>query len=430
MEMNQFDVVIASVFGRGHWLAVELARKNLKVLLVDLSSRCGVWPVEDIEGPFGVFKLDRFSDSFLEREAHEDPWEILDQGLTVWTRPGPLEFKGPMTRFHFQRRGFDEDSLELLAKGEVTGPQMKSRLKGDFSRDWPIVLAAQLASTRNRRLSTALNGGRLLPLAATFGVRFATRQGFLRQFEWLRREGVIVTDQSEILDLAWKSRSEVGGLELKGEISGVVKLEQLIWTLTGGETRFVRESLLPVLYPGGLVEPNWCWLRYRLTIEPSPETERLPLHVVLIEDLDSPWTHENLVILQKTPVKRNLDAWIRLPASQRFNVDYLREHGRRLTARFLERFPLSQVEVQDLPQEASYTTVELGEPRVPVWPESQDPTAGRKKASNLHFESPENRSNHSLECEYDHQKELRDRLWKWQDVRLLKKAKELREDHP
>ncbi len=398
MEMNQFDALIVSVYGRGHWLAAELVRKNLKVLLVDVTAKSGVWPVEDIEGPFGVFRLDRFEDSFLEKEAQGDPWEIQDNGFTVWTKTGPLEFKGPMTKFHFQKRNFDESWLDLLTKGGGTA-QLAKQCRQDFRYDWPLYMSAQLASTRHRRLSQVLQYGRLLPLAATFGVRFTTRQGLTQSLEWLRREGVVVTEQSEILDLAWKSRQEVAGLELKGEISGVVKTQQLIWTLSGEETHFLREKLASTLYPGGFVSPDWCWLRYRLKMEPLPETERLPLQTVYVEDLDSPWTHENLVILHKTPVKRNIDAWLKLPADQRFNVDYLREHGSRLQNLFLRLFPLSQVEIQDLPQEASYTTLELGPPRVPVWPEDKDPSQGRKQALNLHFESAENRGNHSIDSE-------------------------------
>ena len=46
MELTK-SVFVVSVFGRGHWLAVELKRKGLDVTLIDVSAAMGSWGPED-----------------------------------------------------------------------------------------------------------------------------------------------------------------------------------------------------------------------------------------------------------------------------------------------------------------------------------------------------------------------------------------------
>nr|HRO68625.1 hypothetical protein [Pseudobdellovibrionaceae bacterium] len=420
MEMNQYDVLITSVFGRGHWLAAELQAQKMKVLLLDLTSQMGVWPPEDGEGPFGVFRVERFADSFLESLAYGDPVESVENGFCVWLPSGPLEFKGPLSRFHWERLKLPMEWLEALSKG---GPIASASAERDFSKTWPVALASQLSSTHYSPAALALKDGRPLPLAATFGIRFATRQGLLKNLEWLRERGVDASDGTQILDLSFGGRKKVSGAEMKGEKSGLVRFQEMIWTLTGGETRFLSERIASHLFPGGIINPSWCWVRYRLTVQTHPTLERLPLHVVLVKDLESPWTHTNLVILQKTASERSLDAWIRIPAVQRFNRGYVEEHGRRIVEFMKERLADTHPEIQSLPQESSYTSQELGEARFPVWTEGLSPAKTRLSSSNVHFESPENRESHGLDEAFDHQKELRDRLvraWHLKQEKLMK----------
>lgn len=418
MEMNRFDAVVVSAFGRGHWLASELNREKMRVLLVDVTSRLGVWPVEDAEGPFGAVKIDSFENTFLERLNNDDPIENAENGWTFWFPDGPFEFKGPLAKFHAERLRWPDHWLEIFARGgRVSELDLDS---GDFLRTWPLALSHQLGATRYLPAARALEAGRPIPFAASFGVRQATRQGLTRNLDWLREKGVVVTDKTEVLDVSFKSRREIMGLELKGDPGGLVRADLFVWTLTGGETRFLSPKLAEALYPGGVVDPSWCWIRYRLSVAREPEVARLPLHTVLIEDLEYPWAHSNVVILGKTTAEERLDAWIRIPALQRFNRDYLAEHGRRIVEKLQRRMPTSKPEMQSLPQEASYTSQELGEPRVPLWDLQPSPAAGRRRAGNLFFESPENRENHTLDCEFDHQRALRDRAMQWWKQRQQK----------
>lgn len=420
MEMNQFDVVVVSAFGRGHWLAAEFAREKLHVLLVDVTSRLGQWPVEDGEGPFGVVRVDRFEESFLERLNNDDPIENCENGWTLWLKNGPLEFKGPFTRFHAEKMKWPSSWLESFSKGDA----INVGTDPSFLENWPVALAHQLAATSYRPAAGALAGGRALPFAASFGVKLASRQGLARNLEWLREKGVTVTDKAEILDLSLKKNREMSGLELKGNPNGLVRADLFVWTLTGGETKYLSKKLADLLYPGSIAAPTWCWVRYRLSVQEAPEMRRLPLHSVVIGDIEYPWTHENVIILVKTLGEGRVDAWIRIPTGQRFNKEYLEEQGRRIVEQLKKRMPTAGPEVQSLPQEASYNAQDLGEPRVPLWEAGSAPWKGRAPMSNLFFESPENRENHTLDSEFDHQRALRDRAMRWWQQRRQKQQKE------
>lgn len=426
MALKNFDVVIVSAFGRGHWLAREFQRSQMKVLLLDVSAQLGSWPGEDSEGPFGVSKLDRFESSFFERLQEGDPIETVENGWTFWLKNGPLEFKGPLTLFHADQHQISIRWLELLSKGEVLP---KSEIEGvPFVKSWPLALAQQMAATQYRPAALALDGGRPIPLTANFGVRFATRQGLGRNLQWLQNGGVTTSDHSVILDVALSSRNEIAGLELKGELSGLVRGLQFVWNLTDAETQFLSPKLREHLYSGVPPTAAWCWVRYRLASQAKMELERIPLHTVVIEDQEAPWTHENVIILQKTASEGRLDAWIRIPAPQRFNKDYLGLQAQRILQVMHSRLPQAGFEVQALPQEASYTSQELGEPRIPVW--QGRPTKGRRKLKNLSFESPENRENHTLDCEFDHQLIVRNRVQAWWQAKLLKDQKAQKETSP
>src|SRR4051794_13320435 len=105
MEANR-DVAIVSAFGRGNWLAAELADLGLKVSLVDVSEALGRWTPEDWEGPFGLLKAEFLKTSQLERLNEEDYFDSVDEGFVVWLKDGPLDLKGPLTAYQMERRGF------------------------------------------------------------------------------------------------------------------------------------------------------------------------------------------------------------------------------------------------------------------------------------------------------------------------------------
>jgi len=95
-------IVIVSTFGRGHWLAAALAQEGIKTTLVDVSSKLGVWPAEDLEGPFGFFRNERISESQMERFYSDEAFEELQNGFPKWLNGGSVQFKGPLTKFKIE----------------------------------------------------------------------------------------------------------------------------------------------------------------------------------------------------------------------------------------------------------------------------------------------------------------------------------------
>lgn len=97
--------------------------------------------------------------------------------------------------------------------------------------------------------------------------------------------------------------------------------------MSSEETYFLNKKIGEYFYAAGYVEPEWCWIRYRMSFADCEERERLPLHVTLVDDLAQTWTHQNLLILQRTFSPDQFDVWMRVPNVQRFNKEYLRSKG-------------------------------------------------------------------------------------------------------
>src|SRR5205085_425138 len=95
------------------------------------------------------------------------------------------------------------------------------------------------------------------------------------------------------------------------------------------------------------------------------------------------------------------------------NKDYLVAQGESLVEVLGRRLPGSRPRIDSLPQEATYTSAQLGEPQFPVWAEDADPAGRQLDAGNVHFENSENRETHAADEIFDRQIALRHRLVKW-----------------
>ena len=101
---NVADVVIVSIYGRGNWLASELAGRGWKVSLVDVSEKMGEWEPEDCETPFGMFETSDLIPSQSTRLSDEGESVVLPNGMTILLPDGPIEFKGELTSHQLERR--------------------------------------------------------------------------------------------------------------------------------------------------------------------------------------------------------------------------------------------------------------------------------------------------------------------------------------
>ncbi len=439
MELNlpvSRHVSVVSIFGRGHWLAAALAREGLKVTLIDLSQKMGQWTSEDTEGPFGFFRSERLQELQLESLFSGDAFEEVTNGFTLWQKKGPIEFKSPLTSFYFEKNQWPAAYQDLLGlKQAETSLKLASYYKAlvshPFSQQWIIHLAHQLASTTYAANAEAAQRGNPLPLLSSFYIRRVTRMGLEKSFHWLRADGIEVLAATDIRDFSFANSKTVSGLELTGEKQGVFKTDHLVWTLSSEESYFYSEKIGQRLFPQGAIEPEWGWVRYRLKLEDCREREALPLQIVQMNDLFSPWTHENLIILQRTAVREQFDGWIRLPNVQRFNKEYLTHRGVGICEILNKKMPLSQVQVLTYPQEYYYTYSQLGANRFPVFSESKENERQQNPFRNIALDSPETWIRYSADALFENQEKVATAIiqqWKT-DLQKAQKTQQRKENN-
>lgn len=430
MELGS-PVILVSAFGRGHWLAAALAQEGIKTTLVDVSSKLGVWPSEDVEGPFGFFRNERVSESQMERLYHDDPYDEVSNGFTLWLKEGPFEFKGPTTKFKVEKSTLAPQVKDFIVgnPGDRNSRAIYKNLNAfQFRQSWLLHFAHQWAGTTYRPNAQGAYSGEATPLFSSFLVRQATRNGLEKSLQWLESKGVEVIRPQQIMDASFGGGKTITGLELSGEKQGLFRLEQIVWLLTSEETYFMNERLGKYFFPEGPLEPEWCWVRYRVSLQSCFERDHLPLHTVVMRDLDSPWTHENMMILQRTTLADQFDIWMRIPTVQRFNKEYLTVRSQRMQKDLLERMSLSDPQVLSFPQEYYYTYAQLGAARYPVFAQKHDARRARVLFSNLHLDGPEQWTQYSWGSYFQRHELIRDKIAQWWKEKLLKEQKEKRKE--
>ncbi|UXR63591.1 hypothetical protein EZJ49_10940 [Bdellovibrio bacteriovorus] len=426
MELGS-PVILISAFGRGHWLAAALAKEGIKTTLVDVSTKLGVWPSEDVEGPFGFFRNERISESQSERMYSDDPFDEVSNGFTLWLKEGPFEFKGPVTKYKIDQSSLSSQVKEHLigGGGDKAARSLYKNLDAlDFDASWILHLAHQWSGTTYTSNAKGARMGVSTPLSSSFLVRQATRNGLEKSLSWLASKGVEVIRPHQIMDVSFGGGKSITGLELSGEKQGLFRLEQIVWMLTSEETYFLNERLGKYFFPEGALEPEWCWVRYRVGLQSCFERDRLPLHTVVIDDVDSPWTHENMMVLQRTSLPEQFDVWMRIPTVQRFNKEYLTVRSERMKNHLKERMSLTDPQILSFPQEYYYTYAQLGASRFPVFGEKQGVRRGRSSYGNLHLDGPEVWPNYNWGSYFDNHESIQSRIVTWWKEKLLKEQKE------
>ncbi|MGZ3745563.1 MAG: hypothetical protein ACXWRA_17280, partial [Pseudobdellovibrionaceae bacterium] len=416
--------------GRGYWLAAELQRENIPVVLLDVTSKLGVWPPEDLEGPFGFFQPEEMTDSQGERIFSEDPFESVDQGFTLWVEDGPLELKSSLTEYRLQKNNQNKEVCESLRAGKAGYKNLAGLQKWaaeNFEASWIMHLAHQWSATTYVPSARASLLGKALKLMNPFFIRKATRAGQQKSLEWLRKKKVEVYQKTEILDLSFENSKAISGVEIHGERSGLMHVDQIVWMLNSEESYFVTPKIAKNLFPEGPLEPEWCWVRYRLKMSTCPERDSLPIHLLLLTQVTSPWTHQNLMVLQRTALEDQFDVWIRIPNVQRFNKEYLRIRGEKVMEILRERLPLALPEIQSYPQEFYYTYSQIGPSCFPVYGEGLEPRRCHTKFKNINLDGSEIWKNYSWDEQFENQGLIRDSLLKWWKLLQLRKEKERRD---
>ena len=387
------DVVLVSAFGRGNWMAAELATQGMQVSLVDVSDHLGRWTPEDWEGPFGYFQSEQLAASQRERLIEEDYIEDIPEGFILWLADGPIDFKSSLSSHLLSESGISSEALDFLNNYENLSPEeirdkRESLRRSPYRESWLVHLAYQLASHVYKPNAEGVSYGKPLPLSAPWIIRRVSRKGAGQSLDWVESKGVKVFPGAQLVDLLTEG-SECRSLEIRSGWSGALTGRQFVWLLSGEETLKLSESIATLLFPKGVVKPTWSWMRYRFRVEQGMHLETLPAKFVLIDDLYAPWTHTNLMIVQRTVQAQDLDVWLRIPTQHRFQRAYLEEQSQSILNLLAKKIPGSHPVLADMPQDHLYEYQELGPPRFPVYNLEDLDHLHRGSFPNVHYSAPE-----------------------------------------
>ncbi|MGE3973789.1 MAG: hypothetical protein AB7F59_04605 [Bdellovibrionales bacterium] len=431
---NRSDIVIVSAYGRGIWLAQQLARLGHSVAYLDTSDKIGKWNAEDWEGPFGLFKKETLDET---QWAH---WSLMGEvkeippGYTFWLPSGPLEFRGPLFDFTASRTGLKPELIEYLKNFDTLELSHQHALKRFIEKShtdgvWPALFAHQIASSYYNMDRHRLISEKPLSLFAPFYVRKVGQQLPQISQHLGKDKKIKYFPKARIEDLSLQGRS-LDAIEVASEQSGVVRGRYFVWMVTSEETKNFSERVQTKLYPKGVLASSWCWLRYELEFPDGPESDVLPDYFVLVKDMHLPWTHANVCLVKRSENRKKFFAWIRVAAARRFQRSYLHEMGELILQQLKERLPALQVTITGMPAEHTHTLEELGAPKWPVYQTSSN-AFQKTQIKNLYYGSFEDSSTLHRNEQYDLQKKLLETIVRAETE--LKKKTEVKRDseiHP
>ncbi len=422
------EAVVVSVFGRGHWLATELAAMGLETVLVDLSDQLGHWAPEDWEGPFGVFQSETLPPSFMTRLHEEDYFDGVDDGFTVWLKSGPVDFLGPHSNYLLEKARVSAEQQVYLHKYEQMTLKDIEKAKAYYRRQsfqdtWILNLAHVLGSNRHYSNSEGLDSPRPLPVFSTHSIRRVSRKGFDRSLDWVASKKVKVLKKAKVRDFSLVGKS-IQSLEIESsDWSGALISDQFTWGLSSAETAHVFKKALVEFFSDVAVDAGWSWIRYRFHLVNSNLITAIPKRFVMIEDADLSWTHSNAAFVQKTSNENEFDVWVKIPSAHRFHKEYLIKIEKELASYLSARIPGSAPQVRALPQESQYDGATLGPSRFPVYEVSELARVQRKNFQNLHFDGPEMWDLLDWNGQFARQNEILSTIRNWKFERDQKRAK-------
>jgi hypothetical protein len=430
------EIAIVSIFGRGLWLAAELAKKKIPVTVLEISAQMGKWKPEDAQGPFGAFAPD--DQKLLEMLG---PHHCLQApyGFTIWSQSGPLEFRGPNVKHRLLTWQVPEivirylQSEEILKSSELKTSDLKSLEAFPFQKNWLMHFAHALASNVATLSTEAAREGMKRNLFSAFSVQIASPESLEHRLKWCEQQGVQVIRDVELKDLSFIEKGQIAGLEIRTTKPGMFKAEQFVLCLTSEESGMINSQVQNALFPKGALEPDWVWVRFEVSIEgraPLAHLTRsqLPAHFVVIQDLELPWSHENLMIWQKRNQPDSFDVWIKIPNAHRFQKQYLEDRGAEICQIMRQRLPENEFKVTTLPLEANQTFQDLGPTRHPVYSRALRMLRSRFEHANVFFHSPEFWSNLAWEGELEQEQKIKERLVLWwnhkEELRIKREMKD------
>ncbi len=391
------EVVIVSAFGRGQWLASELQSQGRSVALIDTTEKMGRWAPEDWEGPFGWYSPERLTASQIERLTCEDYFESVDTGFCLWADRGPMDSMGPLSATWLESSLAWQTAKSYIQNFDSgTSVQrsvwIRELSEKPFQQSWIALLSHQFAANLFLENAYAFEEGRPLSLFSPLSLRRVSRRGYQQSLDWCASKGVQVFKDSAFKDLSIEGKS-IQGIEIEGELSGAIKGKHFIWLLSSEETAAMSPRVGSILFPDGIVHPEWCWMRFRFELDlnlPAGDYRQVfPKSVLIIEDPNLPWVNSNLISLQRSVSEGEYDAWLRMPLSFRFQRSALAQMAEKVEKILSHRIPGVKVALKEGPQEMKYDFSDLGPSLFPIYAQKNKPHLGRIKHKNLSLGGPE-----------------------------------------
>ena len=430
MDLNA-QIGVVSIFGRGHWLAAKLAEDKIPVTLLDVSDQMGLWQPEDIEGPFGYFPNEGLA---KERLSEDEKALKMPSGFTIWLPDGPVELQGPTALHRLQQIQTPEISLEYLKKSPTPNSAVANKLKKlPFDQNWLSQLSHNLSCSIDTLSTESLKEGMKRNLFEDFYVRQVTVNGHSKSLNWCEQKGVKVLRNVEIKDLVFYEINKIASLEVRTDHLGIFKAEQLVVCLTAEECAMISPKIQQSLFGQGVIEPQWAWMRYRVKMQgegplSNLTRDQIPVHCVVIDDLMLPWSHENLMIVQRASQPDSFDVWMKMPNNQRFNSQYLIARGEKMMQALERRLPDNHIVMLALPLEAKSTFQQMGPARQPVYSRTVMGLRPPMNVKNVYLDSPEYWRSLSWEGQFEHQERIHAELKAWwnhkEELRIKRELKE------
>lgn len=384
-------VVIVSAFGRGHALAQELRLNDIPVALLDVSPHLGESTAEDEEGPFGFFSQG-LSASESQKLLEDSPL-LQVQGFTWMLSKGPLEMRGPLAMLHREAFEIPETVWNWsFGEGPTTVKDHQYLLNGDFTETWFYHLSRAFHSNHwSPNYRAGLVDGSL-PFGSDFMLRSVYRGGLQKSFETLAQAGVDVRAPIEILDVAREGNQFLKSLEIRkagSDSTELLSFETAVWFLSSEETERLSPKLQEKLFANGVLRPKGSWMRARLKIPASAPREALPLHCVWIQDVDLPWTHDNMFVVERTPNAELFDVWMRVPESFRFQREYVVGQIGHVIDCLEKRIGVVGLTISEEPTAIRKSSAEVGPSRFPLYDEKEWQDYRQPKWRNFDWIAPE-----------------------------------------
>ncbi len=311
--MKMKNVMIVSAYGRGACLAHQLQNKGFETTVLDVSPLLPALPSPEREGPFGVFLPPHLSD-LQKQYLCGDNFYPVQQGLSVFTPQGPLEFQGPLSSFFTETRKDFHLCSSVLSGAGFSEKKKTQMIKKFESSSGLLHLAAELTNTYIEP-GASLEKKVFSPLFSDYIFRESSQRYFSDLEHSLREEGVkwsSVTSKEEVVSLVNKKQKDYF----------------LIWTLSGPETNCHFSDVMPLLFPKW-VAPEKIWRRFSLKWDQKDFKDIIPPlllvwpgYVKEKQNIKSLML-ENLLSLKKNPDSSFMDLWMLCPYAGRFDKQTL-----------------------------------------------------------------------------------------------------------